>query len=86
MQKVWNLALSTLAFVLCLFATLVTRGGIIVSELHGFASSIQPIAYYLLAFIGLALASSFALIYRRRDQLASKRAVERTSLITPAGG
>jgi cytochrome c-type biogenesis protein CcmF len=77
MQKVWNLALSTLAFVLCLFATLVTRGGIIVSELHGFASSIQPIAYYLMAFIAMALTTSLALIYRRRNQLTSKRALER---------
>ncbi len=75
MQKVWNLVLPTLAFVLCLFATLVTRGGIIVSELHGFSSSIQPIAYYLLAFIAVALGGTFALIYLRRDRLASEREV-----------
>ncbi len=75
MQKVWNLVLPALAFVLCLFATLVTRGGIIVSELHGFSSSIQPIAYYLLAFIALALGGTLALIYVRRDRLASEREV-----------
>jgi cytochrome c-type biogenesis protein CcmF len=76
MHKVWNVVLPTLAFVLCLFATLVTRGGIIVSDLHGFASSIQPIAYYLLSFMALALGGTLALVYHRRQQLQSEREVE----------
>jgi len=76
MHRVWNMVLPTMAFVLCLFATLVTRGGIIVSDLHGFASSLQPIAYYLLAFIALILGGSFSLIYYRRRQLESERQVE----------
>jgi len=76
MHKTWNVLLPTLAFVLCLFATLVTRGGIIVSDLHGFASSIQPIAYFLLAFIALALLGSLTLAYRRRQQLRDEREVQ----------
>ena len=76
MHKVWNMVLPTLAFVLCLFATLVTRGGLIVSDLHGFSPTIQPVAYYLLTFIGLVLAGTFLLIYYRRDRLVSERKVE----------
>jgi len=76
MHKVWNLVLPTLAFVLCLFATLVTRGGIIISDLHGFSRQVQPIAYYLLAFIVAMMGWSFILIYRHRRQLASERTVE----------
>jgi cytochrome c-type biogenesis protein CcmF len=76
MHKVWNLVLPTLAFVLCMFATLVTRGGIILSDLHGFSRQTQPIAYYLLAFILGVLGWSFALLYRRRCQLASERRAE----------
>ena len=62
----WNLILPALAFALCLFATLVTRGGIIVSDLHGFSSSIQPIAYYLFAAIFTSLFATLALTVRRR--------------------
>jgi cytochrome c-type biogenesis protein CcmF len=66
----WNLVLPALVFSLCLFATLVTRGGVIVSELHGFASNVQPIAYYLFAAIGIALVSTVALVVRRRGSFA----------------
>lgn len=66
----WNLVLPSLVFSLCLFATLVTRGGVIVSELHGFASNVQPIAYYLLAAIGVALISTIVLIARRRHSFS----------------
>jgi cytochrome c-type biogenesis protein CcmF len=76
MQRGWNIGLAALAFATCLFATLVTRGGIIVSELHGFATSIQPIAYFLLAAIGLVLAGTIALAYRRRSQLSSDHEVQ----------
>ena len=77
MQKVWNLVLATLSFVLCLFATLVTRGGIIVSDLHGFASSIQPVGYLLIGCISLVLGVSFFFMYMRRRQLGSDREMER---------
>ena len=83
MHKVWNMVLPTLSFVLCLFATLVTRGGIIVSDLHGFSRSLQPIAYFLLGFMAVVLGSSFALIYYRRRQLRSEREVE--SLLSREG-
>ena len=76
MHKAWNMVLPTLAFVLCLFATLVTRGGIIVSDLHGFSRSLQPIAYHLLAFMAVILGGTFALIYYRRHQLGSERQIE----------
>ncbi len=83
MHRVWNLLLPTLAFVLCLFATLVTRGGIIVSDLHGFSRSPQPIAYFLLAFMAIVLAGSFSLISHRRGQLGSEREIE--SLLSREG-
>ncbi len=73
MHKVWNVVLATLSFGLCLFATLVTRGGIIVSDLHGFSRSIQPIAYLLLGFIAVILGITSYLIYRRRQQLKGER-------------
>ncbi len=76
MHKVWNMVLAILSFVLCLFATLVTRGGIIVSDLHGFFRSLQPIAYLLMGFIVLVLGVSFFLIYHRRRQLRSEREME----------
>jgi cytochrome c-type biogenesis protein CcmF len=77
MQKVWNLVLATLSFVLCLFATLVTRGGIIVSDLHGFARNIQPIGYLLIGCISLVLGVSFFFIYSRRRELRSAKEMER---------
>ena len=76
MHKVWNMVLPTLAFVLCLFATLVTRGGIIISDLHGFSRQVQPIAYYLLAFIAITLGGSLYLIYVRRRKLRDDTNVE----------
>ncbi len=76
LQRGWNVVLPTLAFLACLFATLVTRGGIIVSDLHGFASSIQPVAYFLLAAIAVGLLGGLALAYRRRRQLVGAREVK----------
>ena len=76
MYKLWNMVLVTLSFVLCLFATLVTRGGIIVSDLHGFSRSLQPIAYLLLGFIAIILGLTSYLMYRRRHQLRGEREME----------
>jgi cytochrome c-type biogenesis protein CcmF len=76
MHRVWNLVLATLAFVLCLFATLVTRGGIIVSDLHGFARSLQLIAYLLMSFMGIILGVAAFLIWRRRHRLTGERQME----------
>jgi cytochrome c-type biogenesis protein CcmF len=76
MHRVWNLVLAILSFVLCLFATMVTRGGIIVSDLHGFASSLQTIAYLLMSFMGVILGVGSFLIWRRRQRLTSERQME----------
>lgn len=76
-QRRWNLILPALAFALCLFATLVTRGGIIVSDLHGFSSSIQPIATYLFAAIFVSLSATLALIIRRRRTFSDQALPER---------
>jgi cytochrome c-type biogenesis protein CcmF len=67
--KRWNSALAIATFVLCIFGTLVTRGGIIISDLHGFAQQIQPIAYYLIGFMLVVAAVSGILFYWRRQQL-----------------
>jgi cytochrome c-type biogenesis protein CcmF len=67
--KRWNSALAIATFVLCIFGTLVTRGGIIISDLHGFAQQIQPIAYYLIGFMLAVTIASGILFYLRRRQL-----------------
>jgi len=67
--KRWSAALAIATFTLCMFGTLVTRGGIIISDLHGFAQSIQPIAYYLIGLILVVIVASAILFYRRRQQL-----------------
>ncbi len=72
-HRVWNIVLATLAFVSCIFGTLVTRGGIILSDLHGFSRTIRPIAYYLIAFMAVTLLGTFALTYQQRRRLKSKR-------------
>ena len=69
-QRRWNLMLPAMTFALCLFATLVTRGGIIISDLHGFSSSIQPIAYYLFAAIIVSLLAMLALTIRRQHSFS----------------
>jgi len=83
MHKVWNMVLATLSFALCLFATLVTRGGIIISDLHGFSRSLQPVAYLLMGFIAIILGVSFFLIYYRRGQLRNEREID--SLLSREG-
>jgi cytochrome c-type biogenesis protein CcmF len=69
MFKVWNIVLITLTFVLCIFATFVTRSGIIQS-VHAFGLSV--VGYYFLVFLALALAIPLALILYRRRELASE--------------
>jgi cytochrome c-type biogenesis protein CcmF len=76
MFKVWNMVLAILAFVLCIFATFVTRGGVILSDLHGYASSALPITYYLVIFMAVTLFGPLALLYYRRRQLASDNELE----------
>ncbi len=66
MFKKWNFALVTLTFVLCLFATFVTRSGVIQS-VHAFGqSSLGP---FFMALMLLCLAGGFGLLFRRRRKL-----------------
>ncbi len=71
--KRWSAALAIAAFTLCIFATLVTRGGIIVSPLHGFSSSIQPVAFYLLGLILCSMAVAICLLRWRWHSLIDER-------------
>ena len=79
--KVWNIALAVMTFVLCIFATFVTRSGIIQS-VHAFGESV--IGYYFLAFLVIVLAVSFGLTFYRRRELASER--EMKSLLSREAG
>ncbi len=73
MFKRWNVLLATLTFALCVFATFVTRSGLIES-VHAFQRS--PLGYYFLAFLFIVLAVTVALGIWRRQELASKREME----------
>jgi len=72
----WNVMLAIATFLLCIFATLVTRGGFVISDLHGFSQTIQPIAYYLLGFIGTVVMVSGVLLSVRRRNFPETREVE----------
>ncbi|MBC7258297.1 MAG: heme lyase CcmF/NrfE family subunit [Chloroflexi bacterium] len=73
MFKRWNIALATLTFALCVFATFVTRSGLIES-VHAFGRS--PLGYYFLAFLAVVVAVTTALVIWRREELKSKREME----------
>ncbi len=64
--RIWNLWLITLTFALCVFATFVTRSGIIQS-VHAFGRS--SIGYYFIAYIGACLVGTAWLLYRHRAEL-----------------
>jgi cytochrome c-type biogenesis protein CcmF len=66
MFRAWNVLLVVLTFVLTVFATFVTRSGLIQS-VHAFAES--PIGWYYLGYIGLVLAVTIGLALARREEL-----------------
>ncbi|MEJ2208469.1 MAG: heme lyase CcmF/NrfE family subunit [Anaerolineae bacterium] len=66
MFRSWNVFLAALTFVLTVFATFVTRSGLIQS-VHAFAQS--PIGYYYLAYMLLVLAATVGLMLARRREL-----------------
>jgi cytochrome c-type biogenesis protein CcmF len=66
MFRAWNIFLVTLTFLLTVFATFVTRSGLIQS-VHAFAES--PIGWYYLGYIGLVLAVVVGLVVARRRDL-----------------
>jgi cytochrome c-type biogenesis protein CcmF len=73
MLKVWNILLVILAFSLALFGTFLTRSGV-VNSIHSFTqSSIGP---WFLAFIGVVVAVSLALVFWRLPQLRSPTRLE----------
>jgi cytochrome c-type biogenesis protein CcmF len=74
MLKVWNISLILGTFILTIFATFLTRTGLIES-VHSFARNLE-IAYVFLGFMGILLVGSFALVWWRRDRLASDHRLE----------
>ncbi|NJD20800.1 MAG: heme lyase CcmF/NrfE family subunit, partial [Gemmatimonadetes bacterium] len=74
MLKVWNMSLVVLTFLLTVFATFLTRSGLIES-VHSFAQELT-IAYIFLAFMGSVLAGSVVLILYRLPSLQSENRIE----------
>jgi cytochrome c-type biogenesis protein CcmF len=73
MLRVWNVLLVILAFSLSLFGTFLTRSGV-VNSIHSFTqSSIGP---WFLAFIGVVVAASLAVVFWRLPQLRSPTRLE----------
>jgi cytochrome c-type biogenesis protein CcmF len=74
MLKIWNMSLVVLTFLLTIFATFLTRSGLIES-VHSFAENTQ-IAYIFLSFMGSVLVAGAILIIWRAPQLKSDRQIE----------
>jgi cytochrome c-type biogenesis protein CcmF len=73
MLRVWNVLLVILAFSLSLFGTFLTRSGV-VNSIHSFTqSSIGP---WFLAFIGVTVTVSLALVFWRLPTLRSQTKLE----------
>src|SRR5215468_6496830 len=73
MLKVWNMVLVTLAYIMALVGTWLTRSGI-VNSVHAFAAS--PIGGYFLAFIIIGLSAALYLITDRLPYLKSENEME----------
>ncbi len=74
MLKVWNMSLVLLTFLLTIFATFLTRSGLIES-VHSFAEELR-IALIFLAFMGTVLGGCIVLILYRLPQLRSENQIE----------
>jgi len=74
MLKVWNMGLVVLTFLMTIFATFLTRSGLIES-VHSFAQNLT-IAWIFLGFMGVAGAISLVLILWRLPLLHSDRQFE----------
>lgn len=74
MLKVWNMSLVLLTFLLTIFATFLTRSGLIES-VHSFAQELK-IAYIFLSFMTAVLIACVVLIVRRLPQLRSENQIE----------
>jgi cytochrome c-type biogenesis protein CcmF len=73
MLKTWNMFLVITAFSLSIFGTFLTRSGV-VSSVHSFAQS--PIGIYFLSFLGVQIALSIFLVYKRKAELAPEARLE----------
>jgi cytochrome c-type biogenesis protein CcmF len=74
MLKVWNMSLLSLTFILTIFATFLTRSGLIES-VHSFALSLE-IAYAFLAFMVVLAVLCTVLIVKRLPEMQSERQFE----------
>lgn len=74
MLKMWNVSLILGTFILTIFATFLTRTGLIES-VHSFARHVD-LAYIFLGFMSFLVVASAALVWWRRDRLASDHRFE----------
>lgn len=74
MLKVWNVLLILGTFLLSVFATFLTRSGLIES-VHSFAQNLT-IAYIFLGFLAVLTVASAVLVWVRRDRLATEARLE----------
>lgn len=74
MLKVWNMSLVLLTFLLTIFATFLTRSGLIES-VHSFAQN-TGIAFIFLAFMGSIFVAAVILILYRLPALRSENQIE----------
>lgn len=72
MLKVWNLSLSTLAYLLAVFGTFLTRSGV-VQSVHAFAET--DVGWVFLVYIAVLGLLSMALIVSRRKLLAPENQI-----------
>jgi cytochrome c-type biogenesis protein CcmF len=73
MMKVWNIVLISATFLLCIFGTSITRGGLI-DSVHAFARS--EIGKYFVSFLALCIVAVVWLILDRLDFLKSESQLE----------
>ncbi|MBV9743765.1 MAG: heme lyase CcmF/NrfE family subunit, partial [Acidobacteriia bacterium] len=73
MMKVWNIVLISATFLLALFGTAITRGGL-VQSVHAFAKS--DIGKYFVSFLAIGIAATAYLILDRLDYLKSENQLE----------
>lgn len=74
MLKMWNVLLVMGTFLLSIFATFLTRSGLIES-VHSFAQNLT-IAWIFLSFLGFLVLVTAALVWWRRDAFASENKLE----------
>jgi cytochrome c-type biogenesis protein CcmF len=74
MLKVWNMSLVLLTFTLTIFATFLTRSGLIES-VHSFAQELK-IAYIFLAFMATIIGTGIVLVLWRLPRLRSENQIE----------